>query len=161
MNILKNIEIKKLFDTAYIFEKTPASLSNYLYLAILFGFLIILSVIFWYGYGRLKKKQPLWRKIQMRVFNICFYTGLAGLFLIFFRWQGVAYLGSRFFLLSLLAVFIIWAMFIIYFRVLVFPKELAKFEEQEKFEKYLPSPRLRQTSLPRRATAGLPRKDKK
>jgi len=138
MNIIKNIEIKKLFDTAYIFEKTPASLSNYLYLAIIFGLLIILGVVAWCGYGRLAKIQPLWRKIQMRVFNICFYTGLAGLFLIFFRWQGVTYLGSRFFLLLLFLIFIIWAVIIIYFRVIVFPKELAKFDEQEKFEKYLP-----------------------
>jgi len=146
---MPNINFRQIFSLDYIFEKTPSSNSSYIYLAFLFGFLILLAVIAWIGYGRLKKKLPLWGKMQTRVFNIFFYIGLTGLILIFFRWQAISYLGSRFFLALLLLVFIIWGLYIIYFRLIILPKEMANFQTQKSFEKYLP-----------RRQAGLPRKDK-
>jgi hypothetical protein len=138
MDIIKNIDFKKILNIAYIFDKTPPPDSNYLYLGILFGLMIVLSFGAWLGYGRLKKHIPLWQEMQTRIFNLFFYLGITGLMLIFFRWQGVAYLGSRFFLLLLLIVFIIWGIFIINFRLRIFPKELIKYFAKQKFEKYLP-----------------------
>ena len=135
------IDPKKFFNTGYIFEKTPAPDTDYLYLIFLFGFLIIAAFAAWFGYGRLKKKLPIFEKMQTRVFNLFFYTGITGLLLIFFRWQEITYLGSRFFMLILLVVFIIWGSWVIYFSLKILPKARKEFEARQKFEKYLPRPR--------------------
>lgn len=145
MDTLRNIDIKKLFDIGYIFEKTPDATGTYKYLVFLFGFLILISVIAWIGYGRLKKKLPLWGKMQTKVFNLFFYIGMTGLLLIFFRWQAISYLGSRFFMILLASVFGIWGLYILYFRLKVLPKEIANLQSRKKFEKYLPR---RQAGLP-------------
>ena len=145
MDNLKPFDIKKLFQLDYIFEKTPDAAGAYKYLVFLFVFLILLSVVAWIGYGRLSRKIPLWRKMQTRVFNFFFYTGIIGLILLFFRYEQIAYLGSRFFLILLLLVFIIWGIYILYFRIIRFSKEIIQYHEQKKFEMYLPH---RQAGLP-------------
>lgn len=145
MDTLKNIDIKKLFDIGYIFEKTPDASGAYKYLVFLFGFSILLSVVAWIGYGRIKKNLPLWGKMQTKVFNLFFYIGITGLLLIFFRWQAIPYLGSRFFMILLALVFVIWGLYILYFRLRVLPKEIANLETRKKFEMYLPR---RQAGLP-------------
>ena len=138
MQIFSNIAPQKLLDPVYIFEKTPPTDFPFQYLVFIFGFLIILAVIFWFIYGRPKKRIPIYAKLQSKVFNLFCYTGLIGLVLIFFRWQQIAYLGSRFFMLLLLLIFIIWGIYIIYFRLKIVPKEIKKYQEKKQFEKYLP-----------------------
>ncbi len=145
MENLKQFDINKLFSLDYIFEKTPDATGTYKYLVFLFGFLILLSIAAWIGYGRLKKKLPLWGKMQAKVFNLFFYLGITGLILIFFRWQSITYLGSRFFMILLALVFAIWGLYILYFRLKVLPKEIANLETRKKFEMYLPR---RQAGLP-------------
>jgi len=164
MNTFKNIDIKKLFDIGYIFEKVPDTSGAYKYLIFLFGLMILLAVLAWFGYGRLKKKLPLWEKMETRVFNIFFYIGITGLLLIFFRWQAIPFLGSRFFMILLALVFIIWGLYIIYFRLRVLPSKIADFEREKNFKKYLPRPA--QTGPRRPASpslggqAGLPQRKK-
>ena len=136
--MLPNIDLKKFLDIRYIFEKTPPPNSGYLYLTVLFGAFILLALAAWVVYGRRQKTVPVYLKMQGKVFNLFFYLGLVGLFLIFSRWQGIPYLGSRFFMLIELVIFIIWGISIIYFRFLILPKEIKEFEQRKQFEKYLP-----------------------
>lgn len=137
--IFNNIDLKKLLDTGYIFEKTPPPISDYLYLLGIFLLFILLSFVFSFLYGRKKKKIPIWGKMQKRIFNLFFTTGIVGLILIFFRWQQIAYLGSRFFMLILWLIFIVWGIAILCYRYLTLSKEIQKYYEKKNFEKYLPT----------------------
>lgn len=132
------LDPKKFLDEAYIFQKTPPPNSDYLYLLILFGSLIILALIAWFVYGHRKKIVPIYSKMQTKVFNLFFYTGLAGMALIFFRFEEIPYLGSRFFMLLSGVAFIIWTSSIIYYFSKILPKEIERFHEKKNFEKYLP-----------------------
>ena len=138
MEIINNFDPKKLFDPAYLFEKTPPADSSYRFLVFLFGFLVIIAIVSWFWYRRKFIKFPIYREIRSKLFNILFYPGVIGLFLIFCRWQAIPYLGSRFFLALLIIVFNIWLIYLLYFRLIIFPKEIKKQLKQENFKKYLP-----------------------
>ncbi|MBM2820285.1 MAG: hypothetical protein HW405_45 [Candidatus Berkelbacteria bacterium] len=137
--MIAKIDLLKLLNTKYIFEISPEPISDYLYLSILFGLLIVIAFIFWFIYKRKRKQLDLFKAVQKSVFNPFFYTGIIGLILIFFRWQGMPYLGSRFFLLVLLLLFLFWGTNIIYFRFVTFPKRIKEYQEKKNFNKYLPS----------------------
>ncbi len=136
--MFQNIDLKKFLDTKYIFEKTPPPISDYLYLAIVFAVFVVLGIFFWIWYNR-KTEFAFWKEFRYRLFNLFFYIGLVGLVLVFSRWQGIPYVGSRFFILVDFLIFIIWGMWIIYFRLIIIPKEIKKFERKQQFEKYLPT----------------------
>ncbi len=138
--MLQNLDLKKFLDTSYIFEKTPPPISEYLYLTIVFFFFIALGIFFWLWYNR-KTEFPFWKELRLRVFNLFFYVGLVGLVLVFSRWQGIPYGGSRFFMIIVFAIFIIWGLTIIYFRLAVIPEKIKKFSRKKQFERYLPQKR--------------------
>jgi uncharacterized membrane protein YdcZ (DUF606 family) len=129
------IDPGKLLDRSYIFEVTPESNSSYLYLALLYGLLIILAVVL----GLLSKKKiiPI-KKLYRGIQNLFLYTGIIGLILIFFRWQGLPYLGSRLMVILLGLFFIVWLLLIILYRFFTLPKIIIEIQERENFEKYLP-----------------------
>lgn len=143
--MFQNIDLKKFLKISYIFEKTPPANSTVLYLAIIFGFFIILGLFFWIWHSR--QLLSFWKKYRAKIANLFFYNGVIGLFLTFGRWQQIPYLGSRFFLLVEICLFIIWGSLIFYYRLIILPKEIKQFEQKKQFEKYLPS---RQAGLPRR-----------
>lgn len=135
IDIISQINLSKLLEASYIFEKTPAAKGLYLYLAIVFGLLLVLALIL---IIQLKKKEKIYKKLHTKIINLLLFTGFLGLVLIFFRWQQIPYLGSRFFMLVLAGVVIIWLGVIYWYRFLILPKEIEKYEKQKIFEKYLP-----------------------
>lgn len=136
--MLFNIDPKKFLDPSYVFEITPTLDNNIWYLAGIFGFFVILALIFWFWYGRKSKSFPLLVKMQGRMFNIFFYCGIIGLILVFFRWQQIPYLASRFFILLLILIFLVWLGLILYWRFYKLSQEITKYCQKEQFEKYLP-----------------------
>ncbi|OGD56464.1 hypothetical protein A2V71_03725 [Candidatus Berkelbacteria bacterium RBG_13_40_8] len=138
MNIINQIDFKKLFNLGYIFESSPASIGLYKYLAILFSLMIIGAVVIFF-FNR--KDKDNYKKLKNNFFNLFLTTGIIGVVLIFLRWQEVPYLGSRAMLLILLVAFIIWSFLIGYYGFFVLPKEIIKIKEKEHFEKYLPHKR--------------------
>ncbi len=122
-----------------IFEKTPALDFEIIYLVSFFGLLIILAVISWWYFRAKRNEVKLWSKIQVSFFNLFFYTGIAGLVIAFFRWQQIAYFGSRFFDLVLVFIFLAWLVNILIYRYSIFSKELKSHYDKKNFEKYLPS----------------------
>lgn len=136
-----NIDLGKLFHSDYLFTKTPPADSDYRYLVILFGVLIVIAVSSWVYFAKKKKQLSLWGNIQGRVFNLFLYIGIIGLVLIFFRWQEIPYVGSRFFLIILLVAFLLWAAYVMFYRFIIFKELLANNKKKEEFEKYLPSSR--------------------
>lgn len=143
--ILSNIDLTKFLKTDYIFEVTPSPQSDYIYLSIIYGLLILISIGLWFYYNKKQKNKKVWQKMRGRVFNLFFYSGLIGLFLVFFRFQQIAYLGSRFFTLILWLVIFIWAFFTVLYRFTSLKQEFKNIEKKENFEKYLPH---RQAGLP-------------
>jgi len=135
MNILSQIQPERLFQKSYLLEVTPEAKGLYQYLAIPFGILLILALIFSL---RAKRGEEIFQKLNLKIANLLFFTGLAGLALIFFRFEQIPYLGSRLFLLVLLAVFLAWLGLIIWYKFLILPKEIERDEKQKIFEKYLP-----------------------
>ena len=135
ISFINQIEIKKLFDFPRIFESTPNPQGLYQYLSILFGLLLIVALII---FLTTKKQKSIIKNYFNRIINLLLFTGIAGLILIFCRWQGIPYLGSRLMLYILLLTFIIWGGFIIWFRLVILPKEIAELKAKERFKKYLP-----------------------
>ena len=131
-----NTDFKKFLEISYIFEKTPPVNSSLILVAIFFGFCCILGLFFWIGSRR--DPRPFWQKYRAKLANLFFYYGVIGLLLVLARWQGIPYLGSRFFMLLELLIFVIWGLSIIYFRFIILPKEIKEFERKTQFEKYLP-----------------------
>ncbi len=144
MNILHQIDFKKLFNLSYIFESTPASTGLYKYLTILFGLMIIGAVVIFF-FNR--KDKDNYKKLKNNFFNLFLTTGIIGSVLIFLRFQEVPYLGSRLMLLILLVAFVIWSFFIGYYGFFILPEEIIKRKEKEHFEKYLPKSKIAKGKL--------------
>ncbi|MEI6039812.1 MAG: hypothetical protein WCP93_00450 [Candidatus Berkelbacteria bacterium] len=135
MNLLSPVDFKKLVDTNWIFEIKPNPQGEYLYLAVVFGFGFILALILSFTIDLIQKEyRKFYAKIMYLLYTIC----SIGLILIVFRWQNVAYLGSRFGLYLLFVFSLYWLIDIIIYRLKVVPMEIKKKRERERFEKYLP-----------------------
>ncbi len=136
---MPNIDFKQFFSTDYIFEKTPPFHRSFLYIVAIFVLFILLAFGSWFLLGQKNKKLPLYQPLQKGLFNLFFYTGLMGLILSFFRWQQLAYLGSRFFMIVLFLAFFLFGLSILDYRFRMFPKLVKRYYERKNFEKYLPS----------------------
>ena len=127
--------VKNFFVVGRIFEAQPVAIGAYLYILILFAtsfmaaiFLVIFKDKFW-------NKS---RKVVAKIISLLFTFAAVGGILIFLRWQGVAYLGSRFTLLLLGAITFYWFWQILWYKYKILPQELAQTKEKERFTKYLP-----------------------
>lgn len=85
-----------------------------------------------------KEKDHLRIKGYNRFFSLGLTMGLIGLAYMFFAWQGVTLLGSRFWLMIWLAVAVVWKVFILKYLYVEAPKKRLEIEKRNKFNKYLP-----------------------
>ena len=85
-----------------------------------------------------KTNDGLKLKGWLRLFYMLVSMGALGLGYLFFAWQGVTLLASRFWLIVWLITVIVWLIFIGLYMFSKVPKLRAKIEEQRKFEKYIP-----------------------
>lgn len=133
MLILDQISPSKLIDKSYILDIKPTPNGYYQYLGIIFGLLLAAAI-----YLSLRKSGNSFQKLRRKFVNLFLTIGLIGLTLIFFRFEGIAYLGSRLMIVILMLVFVLWLGVICWYRYYILPKELKEKLEKEKFEKYLP-----------------------
>lgn len=133
------MNIEKLLTKSYVFEVTPNAEGLYKYLAIVFGLFILTALVL-----IVKSKNPpaggekIWKKFYAKIINLLLFGGAFGLILIFSRYEGISYLGSRLFLLILFLSLAFWAMIIIWYRFKILPKKIKELQKQKAFEKYLP-----------------------
>ncbi len=109
--------------------------------AIFFGLAIIISAIVWLFFVRKEQQEPLLRAIRRRIVLWLFVTGLVGLFLVFFRWQGIPYFAGRIWLLLWLIISAGWLALIGSYLLKKFPKERSLYQERLLRERYLPKPK--------------------
>ncbi|KKQ18059.1 MAG: hypothetical protein US31_C0011G0041 [Berkelbacteria bacterium GW2011_GWA1_36_9] len=133
--IFMNINFNKLLAKSYILETTPSAVGLYRYLAIAFGIFILTAFIL---IVKSKNKEEIWKSLYAKIINLLIFSGAFGLMLIFFRFEGIPYLGSRLFLLVLLLGLIIWSATIIWYRFKILPKKIKEYQKRKAFEKYLP-----------------------
>jgi len=137
MSFFDQIDFKKILDLNWIFEKTPDAQGLYVYLSVLFSLFLVAALILWRR--ATKTRGTVREKLYGQFFKLFMTTGLIGLALIFLRFEGIAYLGSRLIMFILLGISLIWALMITYYGFFILPKEVKELAKKEEFEKYLPS----------------------
>ena len=134
--MFNQINFHKLLDTKYLSETFPKQTGLYQYLYIVFGLMIAGAVVFYFL--KRKSNNKLTKNLYSQIFTWLLTIGLIGPLLLFFRYQQIAYLGSRIMLILLILVFVVWGIFILYIKFIVMPGEIIKQKAKEKYEKYLP-----------------------
>jgi len=132
-----NFNIKSFFKPAYLFNPYPGTNFGY-YLAsvVVFGLLLVCGITLLVIALRIDKKNPK-RKLFKKFSDLGFTIGIIGFILLFFRYENVAYLSSRFLLLLLLIIVLVWLSFIIFYILRRYPKERVKYQEYLRISKYL------------------------
>jgi|SRR3989344_944964 len=129
--------LQYFFNLRHLFSLRPQAMQPraLLILAIIFGVVVAVGL----AATILKKKQ---RGLAVVGFNRLSTAGLtmgiAGFCYLFFAWQGVALLASRFWLLIWVVVAVVWAALIIYYFVITIPKRVQENLKKKQFEKYIP-----------------------
>jgi len=101
-----------------------------LVLAIFVLFIIIATLL---AYN--KKIHP---PLRAKFFNFLLTIGIIGVFVSLFRWESIPYIGSRFVMLLLLIIAIIWYCLIAIYSISKMPKEVRLRKNQERYVQYLP-----------------------
>jgi len=125
--------ISEFFSKDYLFNpNTPSESRLYVPLIVLFGTLIIFSII-----AKLVRNVDV-KKISGRCFLSFLTMGVLGFFYLFFRYEELPYLGSRFFLLLILVVLFIWVLINSIWTLRFVPEYRKEKKIEERYEKYLP-----------------------
>ncbi len=130
------IRAKLLFSPEYLFLNYPSpDMALLPILLIFFGILLLLAIV---SSVRLKKnkKKPA-RILWMNLASWLWWSSVIGLFLLFFRYQGVYFLSMRFLLLAWILTIIGWGIgMLVYYRK-GYRKFLAEENSRQNKEKYI------------------------
>ncbi|MFA4996009.1 MAG: hypothetical protein WC536_02615 [Patescibacteria group bacterium] len=125
--------ISEFFSKDYLFNpNTPSESRLYVPLIALFGTLIVFAII-----TKLVRNVEV-KKISERFFLSFLTMGVLGFFYLFFRYEELPYLGSRFFLLLILVVLFVWVLIDAIWTLRFMPKYKKEKKIEERYEKYLP-----------------------
>lgn len=124
-----------IFKPEYLFDPTPPQQSKlYLSLLIIFSVLVVLAVLSKFAGKEIKK-------ITNRFFYTFLIGGVLGLIYLFSRYEGLPWLGSRFFLMLIVTMIVIW-LAVDLITILIYLKVHSSEEENEKkYRQYLPKPK--------------------
>ena len=125
------------FSKSYLFDPNP-SVSSKLYIPLLavFGLMIVLAIVV-----VLQKSEV--KKIVGGFFTPLLSTGVLGLIYLFARYEGLAYLSSRFFLVLIATMFIVWEVILLVKTIQFIPKHLDSKKTEDRYKKYLPKAKRR------------------
>lgn len=125
-------------DTALAI-KSPGMALGVIFFTLLIIFGILTNII----YGRRMKRYPYYKRLKWHLTNMSFWIGIAGLFLILCRYQGIYFFSTRLVMTALMTILVIWIMWLLVYCIFKLRKEKKKFKEKEKLEKYLPKAKKR------------------
>lgn len=132
---LNQFDFGKLLQKSYLFEITPVADGLYKYLAIIFAIFIFVSFIL---IIKSKNVDKIYKNLYSKIIGLLLFTGFLGLCLLFFRYEAIPYIGSRFIFLVSMTAMLIWAITIVWYRYMVLPKNIQELQKKKNFEKYLP-----------------------
>jgi len=127
------MEIPKNFFTAdYLFSSAaPTNMTLFITIACAYFLFIILAVVLSFNKGLL-------RQFRTRLYNFFLTIGIVGVFISFFRYEKINYIGSRLAMLLLIICAAIWYLSITFYSVVKMPKEVRLQKNQERYQSYLP-----------------------
>src|SRR3990167_5990504 len=113
------LDLEKLTSWARWIEPFPVGEWKFIWIAlgICLG-LIILAII--------RKLIPGDQEYKQKIICFLITLSLAGMVLIFFRWQSIPYFSARVVWLGWLIWLVIWGLLIIYYRLVALPKKILK-----------------------------------
>ena len=126
--------IEKIFSKDYLFNaNTPVQSKLYIPLIILFGLMLIFSVLV-----KLIERKQKNLKLANIFFGPFFWGSLVGFLNLFARYETLGILGSRFVLAFVLFGSFIWLMIGLILAIRALPGQVKKQKTEEKYQKYLP-----------------------
>jgi len=123
---------QNFFTTDYLFS-TQAPTNKVMFLLVLAIFVLFIIIATLLAYN--KKIHP---PLRAKFFNFLLTIGIIGVFVSLFRWESIPYIGSRFVMLLLLIIAIIWYCLIAIYSISKMPKEVRLRKNQERYVQYLP-----------------------
>jgi hypothetical protein len=128
---------QEIFSKTYLFDPNPPRESK-LYVAFLVAFTlcILFGILL-----RVLKKGP-W-EIRSRYSRAFWIPGILGLLYLFGRYESLNWLGSRAFLLSVIAIFLVWQIKNTIWAIRFIPTHMNQSQTEEKYKQYLPKPKLK------------------
>jgi len=127
--------LNEIFNPEYLFNPTPPQETKlYLPLLIVFGACILFAVAS-------KFAKPRVKKYINRFFYTLLICGISGLIYLFSRYEGLPWLGSRLFLILIMAVLAIWLSIDMITLIISMPKHLSAEHSQDRYNRYLPKPK--------------------
>ena len=121
----------------YWFNPRPVPMPQFwiIGLNIFFGLFIAAGVVF---NVLSRRADPFLGKRLRRLSKVGWVNGILGYIWLFFSYEGVVFLGARFWFLVILLSTIVWKIFILVDLKKNVARERAERQERERFEKYLP-----------------------
>ncbi len=130
--------VQEFFSADYLFNpSTPRESRLYIPLIILFGLLLVFSLL-------IKLVRNLkFKKLADRYFTSFLTTGILGFIYLFCRYEGLPWLGTRFFLLLILSALFIWTVINLVWAFRYIPKYKKEINISERYNKYLPKKKIK------------------
>ena len=134
LNSIK-MKITDIINKNFLFsDMSIGNSKTFLIILIAFFVLIVAGILT----GMAKKMH---RPLKSRFFNFFLTIGITGVILMFFRFESIPYIGSRFVLILWGLVALVWYFDIFFYSIFKMPKELKKVKSDEIYKKYLPKKR--------------------
>ncbi len=128
------MNLAQFFTTSYWFTSNPGISPNNLKLILT---LFLISSAFG---GLMFINKFLDIKVRQKLGYLFLVTGLLGLLLVSFRFEGIYVLSARFLFLILTVVSAVWGILTLIYLIRDYPRELKRIEDYKRFSSYLPSP---------------------
>lgn len=137
-------DFSNFLDPNYLFEKNPgASFKFYFPLLLIFGFLFLFSIFFPLFLKKKDKENPSLKTLSSKISFPGIIISIFGFLLLFFRYENLPYLSSRFLLFLLFFIWFSWFVLLLFYLFKDYQKEYKIYLEAKEKEKYLPKVRKR------------------
>ncbi|MFA5413740.1 MAG: hypothetical protein WC348_04365 [Patescibacteria group bacterium] len=132
------INFERLLDLNFWFALRPTALSEKTTIILAIGFAVFLVLGIICGFlAKTKKQNPPMVKL-LRKFKKMFSTmAVVGFIVLFFTYEQIYLLGSRFWFLAWFIGLVVWVVFIVLYAARKMPKEKDELEKKQKYLKYL------------------------
>ncbi len=128
----------RLLDLNFWFALRPTAPSDQTTIFLAIGFAVFLALAIVCGaMAKTKKQNPPLIKLLRKLKKMFSTMGLVGFVVLFFSYEQIYLLGSRFWFLFWFIGLVVWAVFVILYAVKKMPKEKNELEKKQKYLKYL------------------------
>lgn len=133
------INFARLLDLNFWFSLRPAAPSDKTTIILAVCFAIFLAAGIVCGFLiKSKKQNPPLAKLFRKLKKMLQTMAVVGFILLFFSYEQIYFMGSRFWFLAWFIGLVVWAVFIALYALRKMPAEKSELEKKQKYLKYLP-----------------------